>query len=53
MGVTRFWRYFKEKMAELIAAGMVVQTKPGNVPQRKLYLDEGILLICSSKYIIS
>lgn len=41
MGVSRHWRYSKERMSDLIAKGYVVQTKPGNVPQRKLYLDEG------------
>lgn len=41
MGVTRYWRYSKEKMQKLIGEGLVVQTKKGNVPQRKLYLDEG------------
>ena len=41
MGVTRFWRYSRETMGKLIADGMVVQTKPGTVPQRKLYLDKG------------
>ncbi|WP_256983065.1 site-specific DNA-methyltransferase [Caballeronia sordidicola] len=41
MGVSRHWRYSKERMADLIARGQVVQTKPGNVPQRKLYLDQG------------
>ena len=41
MGVIRHWRYSKEKMEELIAAGMVIQTMPGNVPRRKQYLDEG------------
>jgi DNA modification methylase len=41
MGVTRYWRYSKEKMNALIEAGMVVQTDEGNVPQRKLYLDQG------------
>lgn len=41
MGVTRYWRYSQARMNELIAAGMVVQTRPGNVPQRKQYLDEG------------
>lgn len=41
MGVSRHWRYSKERMAELITDGQVVQTKPGNVPQRKLYLDKG------------
>jgi len=41
MGVRRYWRYSKDKMKELIAAGLVVQTSPGGVPQRKLYLDQG------------
>ena len=41
MGVAKYWRYSKETMEKLIAGGMVVQTKPGAVPQRKLYLDEG------------
>ena len=41
MGVTRYWRYSEEKMQELIEAGLVVQTKPGRVPHRKYYLDEG------------
>jgi hypothetical protein len=41
MGVTRYWRYSREKMQALIDAGLVVQTKPGSVPNRKYYLDEG------------
>lgn len=41
MGITRFWRYSKEKMKELIKKGLVVQTNPGTVPSRKQYLDEG------------
>ena len=41
MGVTKYWRYSKETMDKLIADGMVVQTKPGTVPQRKQYLDQG------------
>lgn len=41
MGVTRYWRYSKEKMNQLIKQGMVVQTSPGAVPRRKQYLDEG------------
>jgi adenine-specific DNA-methyltransferase len=41
MGVTRYWRYSKKTMDELIAAGLVVQPKPGAVPHRKYYLDEG------------
>jgi len=40
MGVTRFWRYSKENMAELIKQGRIVQTKPGAVPAYKRYLDE-------------
>lgn len=41
MGVTKYWRYSKKKMQELIDSGLVVQTKPGTVPNRKYYLDEG------------
>jgi SAM-dependent methyltransferase len=40
MGVSRYWRYSKERMDELIAAGRIIQTKPGAVPQYKRYLDE-------------
>ena len=40
MGVTRFWRYSKEKMAELTRQGRIVQMKPGSVPAYKRYLDE-------------
>jgi DNA modification methylase len=41
MGVSRYWRYSQDRMQSYIDAGMVVQTKAGNVPQRKQYLDEG------------
>jgi len=40
MGVTRFWRYSKINMEELITQGRIIQTKPGTVPQYKRYLDE-------------
>ena len=40
MGVTRYWRYSRSRMDDLIAQGRVVQTKPGTVPQEKRYLDE-------------
>ena len=40
MGVTRAWRYSKQRMQEMIRLGRVVQTKPGNVPMEKRYLDE-------------
>jgi DNA modification methylase len=41
MGVSRYWRYSKEVMQGLIDKGLVVQSKPGTVPNRKYYLDEG------------
>ena len=40
MGVTRYWRYSKVRMAQLIEEGRVIQTRPGAVPQYKRYLDE-------------
>ncbi len=40
MGVTRYWRYSKTKMQELIAQGRIIQTSPGTVPKYKRYLDE-------------
>lgn len=41
MGVTRYWRYSQKKMQELSDSDMIVQKKPGAVPQRKLYLEKG------------
>lgn len=40
MGITRAWRYRKERMDQLIAEGRIVQTSSGAVPQYKRYLDE-------------
>ena len=40
MGVTRTWRWTKERMNQEIANGRVVQTRPGNVPRQIRYLDE-------------
>ena len=40
MGVTRYWRYSREKMQELIDVGRIMQTAPGRVPRYKRYLDE-------------
>lgn len=40
MGVTRYWRYSKERMDQLIKEGRIVQIKPGGVPSYKRYLDE-------------
>lgn len=41
MGVKKYWRYSEKKMNELIQQGMVVQTSPETVPQRKQYLESG------------
>jgi len=40
MGVSRYWRYSKERMSQLIAEGRILQTTPGTVPKYKRYLDE-------------
>lgn len=40
LGVSRFWRYSRERMAELHRQGRIIQTGPGAVPQYKRYLDE-------------
>lgn len=41
LGVTRYWRYSRERMQELYDEGRIVQTKAGTVPRFKRYLDEG------------
>ena len=41
MGVSRYWRYSKERMQRMIDEGLIVQTSPGAVPQMKRYLDAG------------
>jgi site-specific DNA-methyltransferase (adenine-specific) len=40
LGITRVWRWTKERMQAAYEAGLVIQTKPGTVPQGKRYLDE-------------
>ena len=40
MGVTRTWRWTKERMRSEIEKGHIIQTRPGNVPRYKRYLDE-------------
>ncbi|MGK3203212.1 DNA methyltransferase [Amycolatopsis sp. MEPSY49] len=40
LGVTRVWRWTKQRMQEAYESGLVVQTKPGRVPRLKRYLDE-------------
>ncbi len=46
MGVTRYWRYSRSRMEQLIADGRVIQPRAGAVPRYKRYLDEssGVLL---------
>lgn len=40
LGVTRYWRYSKERMMQLYEAGRIIQPSPGAVPRYKRYLDE-------------
>ena len=40
LGVTRVWRWTKERMTEAHRAGLVIQPSPGAVPRFKRYLDE-------------
>ena len=40
MGVVRTWRWAEARMRKEIEAGRIVQTRPGNVPRYKRYLDE-------------
>lgn len=40
LGVTRVWRWTRERMEQAYQAGIVVQTAPGRVPRMKRYLDE-------------
>ncbi|MDR0613673.1 MAG: hypothetical protein LBG45_09425 [Dysgonamonadaceae bacterium] len=40
LGVTRVWRWTKERMQEAYENGLVIQSKPGAIPRLKRYLDE-------------
>ena len=40
LGITRHWMYDEQKMLRLIEEGLVIQTRPGTLPVKKLYLDE-------------
>ncbi|NLW81212.1 MAG: site-specific DNA-methyltransferase [Desulfovibrionales bacterium] len=40
LGITRFWRFKKERMEELYRQGRIIQPSPGAVPRYKRYLDE-------------
>ena len=40
LGVTRVWRWTQERMQKAYEDGVVVQLKPGAVPQYKYYLEQ-------------
>jgi adenine specific DNA methylase Mod len=40
LGITKVWRWTKERMKEAYESGIIVQSKPGAVPRVKRYLDE-------------
>lgn len=40
LGVSRVWRWTRERMQAAYDAGLVVQSRAGRVPQLKRYLDE-------------
>jgi DNA modification methylase len=40
LGVTRVWRWTKERMRKAYEDGLIYQSKPGAVPALKRYLDE-------------
>ena len=40
LGVTRVWRWTRERMQRAYDEGKIYQSKPGSVPQEKRYLDE-------------
>ena len=40
LGVTRVWRWTRERMQKAYVDGIVVQLKPGAVPQYKYYLED-------------
>src|SRR5206468_5563222 len=40
LGVTRVWRWTKERMQQAYEEGLIIQLKPGKIPRLKRYLDE-------------
>ena len=40
LGINRVWRWTKDRMQDAYDRGLIVQTRPGAVPQLKRYLDE-------------
>ena len=42
LGVTRVWRWTRDRMQKAFEDGLVVQTRPGAVPQYKKYLKDSL-----------
>jgi adenine-specific DNA-methyltransferase len=40
LGVTRYWRYSRDRMQKLYESGRIIQPSEGAVPRYKRYLDE-------------
>lgn len=40
MGMTKVWRWTRERMQQAYDDGIIVQSAPGRIPQMKRYLDE-------------
>jgi site-specific DNA-methyltransferase (adenine-specific) len=40
LGITKVWRWTKERMQAAYDEGLVIQPRPGAVPRFKRYLDE-------------
>ncbi|CAL8900762.1 Restriction endonuclease subunit M [Kocuria varians] len=40
LGVTKVWRWTRERMQKAYEDGVVIQTAPGRIPQMKRYLDD-------------
>ena len=40
LGISRFWRFKRERMLALYEQGRIIQPSPGAVPRYKRYLDE-------------
>ena len=40
LGITKVWRWTKERMQAAYDAGLVIQPRPGAIPRYKRYLDE-------------
>jgi DNA modification methylase len=40
LGVTRYWRFSRERLQQMYESGKIIQTAIGRVPLQKRYLDE-------------